>query len=378
MGNTRDWPRAHGDDLAGLILTPTLTGHDGLSCLARQFVDAVAAWDPKGAHVIALANGTAAGAVWPAQVRVTDCRGSRAAFVWRTLEAAGQATPPSVVVSMHAHVLPAAWPLLMRGAPLVPVLVGVETWTPLSWPRRRVLTHARRAIAISRHTAAEFRRANPRFDALPIDVCWPATPPLAPARPQAATSRPGFALIVGRLASEERYKGHDLLIDVWPEVRHAIPDARLVVAGTGDDEARLRARVEAAGLANAIEFVGAQTPADLAALYRDCAFLVMPSRHEGFGFVFLEAMASGRACIGGRGAAEEIIVPNSTGLIVDPDRPADLRDALVALFGDPQLCARMGEAGHRRAREVFSIERFRRELAHHLARHVPEMVTTPC
>jgi glycosyltransferase involved in cell wall biosynthesis len=226
------------------------------------------------------------------------------------------------------------------------------------------LRHARRALAISRHTATEFRKANPAFAALPIDVCWPATPPESPIA-AAAVRRPGFALIVGRLSSEDRYKGHDVLIDVWPEVRRAVPDARLVVAGTGDDQARLRARVAAAGLNDAVEFAGSQTPAALAALYRDCAFL--------------EAMAAGRACIGGPGAAQEIIVDNSSGLIVDSDRPWDVRDALVRLFADPDLCARFGDAGRRRAREVFSVDRFERELAGHLARGAPPaMVTTPC
>ena len=366
-----------GRDVTTILLTPTLTGHDGLSCLARQFVSAVASLDADHVHVLALDNASAPEFSWPAHVQVTDCAGNRVGFVWEGLSAARRRSAPSTVIAMHAHVLPAAWPLVMRGASLLPVLVGVEAWRPLSWARRRVLRHAPRAIAISQHTATEFRKANPDFAALPIDVCWPATPALAPAA--TATRRPGFALIVGRLSSEDRYKGHDLLIDVWPALTKAVPDARLVVAGTGDDQQRLRARAEAAGLGEAVQFAGAQTPAALAALYRDCAFLVMPSRHEGFGYVFLEAMAAGRACIGARGAAEEIIVSNSSGLIVDAERPDEVRDALVRLFADPDLCARFGEVGRRRAREVFSLDRFQRELSVHLGRAVPErMATTPC
>jgi phosphatidylinositol alpha-1,6-mannosyltransferase len=140
------------------------------------------------------------------------------------------------------------------------------------------------------------------------------------------------------------------------------PQARLVVAGTGDDEHRLRARASAAGLENAIEFTGFQTRAQLAALYRDCAFLLMPSRAEGFGLVFLEAMTSSKACIGGLGAAEEVIVHDSTGIIVDPARAEDVVDAAVRLFADPALRRGMGERGSDRARQVFSFERFAREL----------------
>jgi phosphatidylinositol alpha-1,6-mannosyltransferase len=360
-----------------VILTPTLTGHDGLSCLSRQFVTALAN-DAERLDVLSLADtaptpGPTRGSrawdpasSWPANVAVTGCGGRRAEFVRRSWMLARRAGPASHVVVLHAHLLTAAWPFARKRVGLVPVLVGVEAWRRLSWPRRRVLAQARRAIAISDHTARQFRLANPDFGSLPIDVCWPATPPLAPADGIAPLGSRPFALIVGRLSAEERYKGHDLLIDLWPRVRRAVPDATLVVAGTGDDESRLEARVTQAGLSNAIHIVGAQTPERLAALYRDCAFLLMPSRHEGFGFVFLEAMSAGRACIGGRGAAEEIIVDGETGFIVDPDHIDDVADKIIALFRQPELGVRMGEAARRRAAEQFSMDRFTRQLSAHL------------
>jgi phosphatidylinositol alpha-1,6-mannosyltransferase len=368
-----------------VVLTPTLGGHDGLSCLSRQVVQALASSErPVDVLVLENAHPSAAlrtgdgGQAWPSHVTIADAHGRRPEFVWRALQLARGASAPSLLVVLHAHLLPAAWPLVRRGAALLPVLVGVEAWRPFSWAQKRMLAHAHRAVAISHHTAREFTRVNAMFESLPIDVCWPATPPLAaPASAAAASQRP-YAMIVGRMSAEERYKGHDLLIDLWPEVAKRAPGARLVIAGTGDDARRLQRRVEDGGLSHAIEFSGPQPPAGLAALYRDAAFMVMPSRHEGFGLVFLEAMSMSRACIGAPGSAQEIIVDGETGVIADPSHPQAVRDAIVKLFQQPELSARMGQAGQRRARDVFSIERFTRELSAIVDRVLPARAAAAC
>ena len=135
------------------------------------------------------------------------------------------------------------------------------------------------------------------------------------------------ALIVARMSAAERYKGHDALLDLWPGVLARRPDARLVVAGDGDDRPRLESRARSLGLSHAVSFAGRVSDARLNELYDECRFLVMPSRDEGFGLVFLEAMRAGKPCIGARGAAEEIIEHNVTGLIVDPGNPASEFDA---------------------------------------------------
>ncbi len=171
---------------------------------------------------------------------------------------------------------------------------------------------------------------------------------------------PGFALIVGRMAASERYKGHDLLVEVWPRLLAEVPDARLVVAGAGDDRARLEAR--AASLGSSIRFVGRVTEAGLDVLYRDCAFFVMPSTEEGFGLVFLEAMRAGRACVGAVGSASELIEDGVSGYVVDPSDPEALLKALVWLVQDPVLARRMGEAGRARCEREFNEEAFAARL----------------
>ena len=148
--------------------------------------------------------------------------------------------------------------------------------------------------------------------------------------------------------SRERYKGHDMLIEVWPIVRRSVPDARLVIAGDGDDVERLRAKA-----ADGIEFAGRVDEPRLAALYRDATFFVMPSTDEGFGLVYLEAMRASTPCIAARGAAEEIINDGRDGLIVDAHDRDALVAAMVRLFVDTDTRARLAKAAVERVDGEF-------------------------
>jgi phosphatidylinositol alpha-1,6-mannosyltransferase len=247
---------------------------------------------------------------------------------------------------MHLHLLPVALPLVWRGARLLPILMGIEAWVPLRPQERHVIRGAWKIAAISTHTVARFRAANPSLEQMPITVCRPG----APALPQAASDAIGgrYALIVGRMHSAERYKGHDLLLETWPLVRRAVPDARLVVVGEGDDAARLRDKA-----CTGIEFLGRVDAPRLAALYRDATFFVMPSTDEGFGLVYLEAMRAATPCIAARGAAEEIITDGRDGLIVDSDDRVSLVAAMVRLFVEPATRAQFAAAAVKRVDSEF-------------------------
>ena len=361
-----------------LVLTPTIDGHDGLSCLARQMTDALSSTGLVDAvDVWALTESSPAPRA--AVAAAYGAGGSRARFVGRAAAEMWSASRPDLVLAMHAHLLPVAVPLVLRGAKLVTTLVGIEAWRRFSPVEEWALARSSRVLAISAHTARGFRASNPSLAGTPIDICRPATPELAIASPGPASRRTPYALIVGRMSADERYKGHDLLIDTWPSLLSSTPDAHLLVAGGGDDAPRLAARAHARGLGASVQFLGAVEQADLSALYRDAALVVLPSTGEGFGFVFLEAMSHGRPCIGAPGAAEEIIEDGVTGFIVDPSQPDALVSRMARLFADPGLRESMGQAGLERAETTFAFSR----LVHDLARFIapvlaPDGAPTPC
>jgi phosphatidyl-myo-inositol dimannoside synthase len=333
-----------------VVLTPNLAGRDGISRLARLVTGAF-----DRATVIALHEPASMTAFEHADVRGSDGRTSR--FVAAAMRAAASADAQTMVIAVHVHLSPAALAFTARGASLTAILCGVEAWKPLTWMQRAAIERADGLIAISAHTRDRFRAANPAFAGRPVAVCHLGVEETRPR--DAARDRRPTALIVGRMASDERYKGHDALLDIWPDVVRALPAATLRVVGDGDDRPRLEQKAGALGLNGRIEFVGRVDDESLAREYERCTAFVMPSRDEGFGFVFVEAMRAGRACVASRGAAAEIVDDGVSGVLVDPADRDQLTRAVVRLLGDPAEADRMGERGRARFLRDFTEARFR-------------------
>ncbi|MGH9201759.1 MAG: glycosyltransferase family 4 protein, partial [Vicinamibacterales bacterium] len=170
-------------------------------------------------------------------------------------------------------------------------------------------------------------------------------------------------LLVGRMLSAERHKGHDELLDAWSDVLARIPAAQLVIAGQGDDVPRYRAKAEALGIERQVIFTGRVSEATLHALYDRVAAYAMPARAEGFGLVYLEAMSHRLPVLASTAdAASEIVVDGETGFLIHPDDRAALLDRLVRLLEDGSLRRRLGDAGHARWRAQFSYQRFQTRL----------------
>jgi glycosyltransferase involved in cell wall biosynthesis len=149
-----------------------------------------------------------------------------------------------------------------------------------------------------------------------------AEPPAPfPARPQ--------ALFVGVL---EPYKGIDVLAEAW---RLARPGATLRIVGSGSR-------------ASVVEGLGVQwdrrlAPAEVARALDESTVLVLPSRSEGMGRVIVEAQCRGRPVIGSRvGGIPDLVRDGENGLLVEPEDPQALADALVRVLSDPELTARLG------------------------------------
>lgn len=352
-----------------IVVAPGFGGADGASELARQWVEAlrpVAIASRARLEVWSLTDATRP-AELPSEAEFRGAAGSRWRFAAMAL-VAGRVNRGTLVVAMHVHLLPALVPLLLRQARIMTVLLGIEVWKPLRPLERLALRRSWRIAAISAYTAGRFKQENAALADLDIAVCHPSVP--APVVPAASAPEPPYALIVGRMSAAERYKGHDLLIDIWPRVLAQVPHATLVIAGGGDDVARLQQQVGTAGLAERIRFVGAVPTAQLSALYRHATFFVMPSRGEGFGIVFLEAMRVGRPCIAGPGAAEEIITNGEDGVIVDPARPEEVAAAVTRLFLDAPFRERLGVGAATCVASRFGPQ--------HLASRVSQLIGAPC
>ncbi len=261
--------------------------------------------------------------------------------------------------------------------PYVVFVHDVEAWDPaLSSDRVDTLRAAAVRVANSRYTAERVAQAHPDIGpvlpcplgllARDLDGAAPSTPALGLESAATADWResvdrvgPLSVLIVGRLQASERYKGHDELLECWPQVVAQVPTAQLVVVGLGDDRVRLQEKSRALGVASHVLFCGFVPDRALAALWEKVAVFAMPSAREGFGLVYLEAMRAGRPCVGSTSdAAGDIIVDHKTGLLVDRTSRVALAEALVTLLTNEGMRGAMGEAGRRRFLAEFTADRF--------------------
>jgi len=110
-------------------------------------------------------------------------------------------------------------------------------------------------------------------------------------------------MTLGRLSAEEKYKGFDETMQLLPVLSKQIPNIAYLIVGDGDDRARLEAQAKALGVGDRVVFTGFIPEAEKADHYRLADAFVMPGRGEGFGFVFLEALACGIPAVGKIGRA---------------------------------------------------------------------------
>jgi phosphatidylinositol alpha-1,6-mannosyltransferase len=215
-----------------------------------------------------------------------------------------------------------------RGQVLV-FLHGVEAWRPLSRRLQRLLGRADSFLANSEFTWRRFVEFNPALANRPCQVVPLGSGEAEPT--ELLPEEPPSMLAISRLCRSEDYKGHRELIAVWPQVLARLPDARLWIAGDGD----LRPDLEraAAPLGDRVQFWGRVSQEQKQALLRRCRCLAMPSRGEGFGLVYLEAMRLGRPCLVSTcDAGREVVHPPEAGLAVDPRDSVAVADAAVRLL----------------------------------------------
>ena len=176
------------------------------------------------------------------------------------------------------------------------------------------------------------------LDGPPVPTPWPHPRP--------------YVLAIGRHVAQ---KGFDVLLRALAELQAAgDPGFDLLLAGNGPENGSLRALAAELRLDGRVHFLGQVDRARAAALFAGCLFFTLPSRHEPFGLVNLEAMAAGKAVVATRvGGVPEVVADGENGCLIPPEDVSALAEALARVAGDVELRARLGAAGRRRA-ELFA------------------------
>jgi glycosyltransferase involved in cell wall biosynthesis len=204
-----------------------------------------------------------------------------------------------------------------------------------------ILLH-RVMIAVSEGVAEHLRSVNRRAEVMVLpngveEIAWNVD----------GAARRRDVLYLGRL--EVVGKGLDLLLEAFAQIVHTT-DCRLLIAGDGPDQADLLALARKIGLEGRIEMLGRVDGAARFDLLASVQVVCVPSRHETFGLVALEAMACATPVVAFDIPCLREVVDGACAVTVQPFDVRRYADALLALLVDPERCRRLGEAGRRRSR----------------------------
>ncbi|HVA49256.1 MAG TPA: glycosyltransferase family 4 protein [Pirellulales bacterium] len=240
--------------------------------------------------------------------------------------------------------------------------LGIELWRPHGWCTRRLLRRVDLFLSISDYTWQRCLEHAPYLRGRPyVTTGLGVGGPLAGVSPTPAATP--SAAIVARMSKAEDYKGHRELIGAWPRVLESIPSARLDIVGDGDLRPELEAMVRQRNLGQHVRFLGRVSEESKGELLAASRCLAMPSRGEGFGLVYLEAMRLGRPClVSDCDAGREVVNPPEAGLAVDVRDQCALAAALVRLLGDGDEWRNWSIAARRRYEANYTAASFQRRL----------------
>ena len=273
---------------------------------------------------------------------------------------------------VHAHMIRgalAAVPLARLAG--VPVVVhtchGREIWRTSwikrqFWIDRRITNWSDATIAVSEATASHLlhdKKLNPKkVKVIRNGRTLNGFKPDRVAQQQLAESvgiRPGTS-VVGVFARLEPQKAHKYLVEALPAIRQKVPQLRVLFVGDGALRKELEEQVARLGLNDVVAFTGYRH--DAMELMSLCDVVALPSIHEGMPLVPIEAAALGVPVVAtGVDGTKEVVADGITGILVPPQQPQPLADAISQLLLNSAERTRMGEKARARAKEEFTLER---------------------
>lgn len=356
-----------------LFLSSDITSVGGIQKYSRQSLDALRAAN----HEVTVIDKTRKQSKLWFGFRVL-------AFLW--------SKRPNLVVCGHINLAPVA--LLgsyITRTPYVVVTYGIESWDLKRVWHRASLRRAEVVATISRFTRNKLLDQLPELASRIYLLVNPVDGEEFYPKPRSAdlcarhglSSSDRILLTVSRLSASEQYKGYDTVIESMPRILTAVPNAKYLIVGKGNDRTRIERMVAERDLGHAVILCGYVPTEELIDYYNLCDVFVMPSTGEGFGIVFLEALACGKPVIvGNQDASQEAVLDGKLGSLVDPRDTRAIGDAVIGVLRHTPNSDRLDpEYLRHEALGTFGIPQFRAsvsELLNRAAHHTLRVAYLGC
>jgi glycosyltransferase involved in cell wall biosynthesis len=285
---------------------------------------------------------------------------------------------PNLVISTHLNFTVAAyWLKRLAGIPYWTVAHGVDAWNIENLTLQTALHHADRILAVSNYTRDRLLKEQ-NLDPNKISILpntfdhnlWGISekPAYLLKRHNLQPEQP-IILTVSRLSRDDPYKGYNKILDALPQIRASIPTVHYIIVGKGDDVPRLKELIVQNQLQDCVTLAGFIPDAELKDYYNLCDLFALPSRGEGFGIVYLEALACGKPTLGGdRDGAIDALCQGELGVLVNPDDINAIAQTSIQIlqgnYSHPLIYN--SEALRQKTIENFGFESFQKTLASYL------------
>lgn len=344
------------------LVTDAYGGTGGIAQYNRDFLESVAS-HPSVGEVVVVPR-VIARELQPMPANMIHCdeaAGSKARWLRTVANQSSRKGAFDVVICGHVNLLPVAWLAARRlGARLMFMCYGIEVWAPHRWPTRYMLHRTDTVVSISAITVKRLREwaviAGDRISLVPNAIDLSAYTPGdgdEQLRRKLGLDSGPILLTLGRMDAAERAKGFDEVLEVLPSLLEDFPTLTYCLAGDGTDRARLEQKAQKLGVREQTVFTGYVPEEQKLDLYRLADLFVMPSRLEGFGYVFLEALATGIPVVASSvDGSREAVRGGAWGSLADPNNRDEVLNAIRSGLTNPKI-------PERSELEYFSVQRFR-------------------
>jgi len=251
-------------------------------------------------------------------------------------------TQPDLIIVSHVNFSQAAyWLKQFWGIPYWIVAHGIEVWDLQNPQVKSSLQNADLILAVSEYTCdrlIQSQNLNPAkvvilpntFDSNRFYIS--PKPEYLLARHNLVANQK-IMLTVARLAQSEQYKGYDQVLRAMPQILSTIPDLHYLIVGKGNDTDRIKKIIKELKLESNVTLVGFIPDSELKDYYNLCDLFIMPSKGEGFGIVFLEALACGKPVIAGnQDGSVTALREGKFGILINPDNIEELEHEITKVL----------------------------------------------